>query len=168
MRAITLGAALLCGLAVSTPLSADEAPQRKHGLWEMRMQSEGAPAGLGPMQICVDETNADPRQPPAGAPKQDCDKSTVTKDGDKTVVHMLCRMGKGTVTSDATVTGDLNSAYHTEIRSQFDPPMHGRKESQMMVDAKWLGPCAPGQKAGVVGAPNMQEIMKLKARPTPQ
>jgi len=163
MRAITLGAALAGALAVSVSAQADDSLKRKPGLWELRMQNEGQPSPMGPMQMCVDETNADPTQQPPGAPKQDCDKPSVSKDGDKIVVHTSCKMGSSKVLSEIVTTGDMSSAYHTDIHSTFDPPIQGKKDTTMTMDVKWLGACAPGQKAGMVGAK-----AKGKANAAPQ
>ena len=55
----------------------------------------------------------------------------------------------------------------------FDPPLHTRASSDIVTEAKWLGPCKPGQKPGDIDAPglkgmggssqmNMQELMKMR------
>lgn len=165
MRAIALGAALAGAFTISASARADDSLKRKPGLWEMRMQTEGQPSPMGTMQMCVDETNADPTQPPPGAVKPECDKPAVSKEGDKIVVHTSCKMGSGKVLSEILTTGDLSSAYHTDIRSTFDPPIQGKKDSTVSMDMKWLGPCAPGQKAGMVGGPSLPKGKGKAAAP---
>jgi hypothetical protein len=68
-------------------------------------------------------------------------------------------------------SGKFDSAYKGDIKSTYDPPMHGMRESSSTLEAKWLGPCGAGQKAGDIvmpgmpggmpgGMPNMEELMK--------
>jgi hypothetical protein len=153
MRSVWLGLPVIGLLLPAAVALAEAPPQRKPGLWEFAMLQDGRPMPMGALQVCVDATNADPTEPPAaGDPmKQYCKKTGVTKDGDKFVAHVVCKAPQGTMTTDAAVTGDLSSAYRTDIHTRYDPPMMGRAETDITMTAKWLGPCKPGQKAGVVG-----------------
>jgi len=99
--------------------------------------------------------------------KPDCDNPSVSRDGDKLIVHTSCKMGSSKVLSEIVTTGDLDSAYHSDIHSTFEPPIQGKKDTTMSMDMKWLGPCAPGQKAGMVAGP-MKGLMKGKGKATPQ
>ena len=51
------------------------------------------------------------------------------------------------------------------MKTRFSPPMHGMSQSNMTLDARWLGACKAGQKPGDVimpnmGGMNMNEMMK--------
>ncbi|HEY2254186.1 MAG TPA: hypothetical protein VGI11_00995, partial [Variovorax sp.] len=59
-----------------------------------------------------------------------------------------------TATTHSVITGDFNTAYHMESRSTYSPPMMGRSEGAIAMDAKWLGPCQAGQKPGDMMMPN--------------
>ena len=48
--------------------------------------------------------------------------------------------------SVTTIHGD--ELYHSEITSTMDSAK-GKQTDTMTVDNKWMGPCKPGQKAGV-------------------
>jgi hypothetical protein len=49
------------------------------------------------------------------------------------------------------------------MHSTFEPPLQGRKEMRQTIEARWLGPCKPGQKPGDVfvegmGGMNINEM----------
>ena len=62
------------------------------------------------------------------------------------------------------VTGDFNSAYVVKVNSKRSggPAAPGMPaETNMTIEAKWLGPCKPGQKAGDMILPGGQKINVL-------
>ena len=154
---------LSIGYGVAGAASSD-APQRKSGLWEMKMSSGQMPGGMT-IQQCVDQKSDDISK--MQEPKSNCTKNVVRREGDKIVAESVCKMQGTTATTRSVFTGKFDSAYKGEIRSTYDPPMQGMRESSSMMEAKWLGPCLAGQKAGDVvmpgmpgGMPNMGELMK--------
>jgi hypothetical protein len=166
MRSVIIFLALLIGCGVAAAASA-AAPQRKSGLWEMKMSSGQMPGGMT-IQQCVDQKSDDISK--MQEPKSNCTKNVVRREGDKIVAESVCKMQGTTATTRSVFTGKFDSAYKGEIRSTYDPPLHGMRESSSMMEAKWLGPCLAGQKPGDVvmpgmpgmpgGMPNMQELMK--------
>jgi hypothetical protein len=79
----------------------------------------------------------------------------VRNNGGTITVDSVCQFGDTTTTSHAVVSGDFNSAYTVQINStrQGGRPIPGvapGAESHMTIAAKWLGPCAAGQKPGDV------------------
>ena len=63
----------------------------------------------------------------------------------------VCNFGAGTTTSHGVVAGDFNSAYTVKINSKREggpaiPNMPA--ETNMTVEAKWLGACKADQKPG--------------------
>ena len=151
-------------LALSTAASAasSSAPKRKSGLWEIKissLQAQGAPA----MQQCVDEKSDDIMK---GDPNQaSCSKSEFRKEGDRIVHETVCNVQGSTARTRSVISGRLDSAYRVEQKSTYEPPLHGMRETTTVIDAKWLGPCAPGQRPGdmlMPGMPNinMEEMMK--------
>jgi len=158
---------LLLGLAVASlasgALAADH-PKRKSGLWEIGTQMEGVPS-MGPIQQCIDQNTDDLMQQRANNEKADCSVMDIKTQGNKVTVHSVCKHDGTTATSDAEFVGAFDSAYKGTINMRFSPPMHGMSESRMKLEAKWLGPCKPGQKPGDVIMPNMgnmniNEMMK--------
>jgi uncharacterized protein DUF3617 len=163
MHSLIILVVLSIGYGVAAAASSD-APQRKSGLWEMKMSGGQMPGGMT-MQQCVDQKSDDISK--MQEPKSNCTKNVVRREGDKIVAESVCRMQGTTATTRTVFTGKFDSAYKAEIRSTYDPPMHGMRESSSMMEAKWLGPCLAGQKAGDMvmpgmpgGMPNMEELMK--------
>lgn len=155
--------ALSIGYGVADAASGD-APQRKSGLWEMKMSGGQMPGGMT-MQQCVDQKSDDISK--MQEPKSNCTKNAVRREGDKIVAESVCKMQGTTATTRSVFTGKFDSAYKGEIKTTYDPPLHGMRESSSMIEAKWLGPCLAGQKAGDMvmpgmpgGMPNMEELMK--------
>jgi hypothetical protein len=154
---------LSIGYGVAAAASSD-APQRKSGLWEMKMSGGHMPGGMT-MQQCVDQKSDDISKMQQA--KSNCTKNVVRREGDKIVAESVCKMEGTTATTRTVFTGNFDSAFKADIRSTYDPPMHGMRESSSMMEAKWLGPCLAGQKAGDMvmpgmpgGMPNMEELMK--------
>ena len=150
------------GMATSA-LSADM-PKRKAGLWEINLRMEGAP-GMGPMQQCIDQNTDNLMQQKAKDYKQDCSVMDIKPSGNKVSIHSVCKMEGSTATTDGVFEGSFDSSYKGTMKTRFSPPMHGMSESNMTQEARWLGPCKPGQKPGDVIIPNMggmniNEMMK--------
>jgi len=103
------------------------------------------------MQACVDEKSDDLTQQQAQAQsKKSCSRNDIKHEGDRVLVHSVCQFDKTTATSDAVFSGRFDSGYRGDIKTTYSPPMAGRKETQITIEAKWLGPCKAGQKPGDV------------------
>ena len=123
-------------LAAGMACAAD-APARKSGLWEITNNMSGPQQMTTTMQQCVDE-KTDKLADQPGDMKQNCSKNDMSRSG--------------------------GSNYRGDIRTTYNPPMHGMKDSAMVITAKWLGPCKPGMKPGDVmmqGMPGMPGGMKF-------
>lgn len=157
----TVLAALLAAAA-----SAADAPKRKSGLWEIRTQMAGMPA-QGPMQMCVDQASDNLMQERARE-KVNCPVMDVSRGAGKVTIHSVCKLEGTTATTDAVISGDFDSSYRNDMQIRYNPPQHGMSEMKMTQEARWLGPCKPGQKAGDIMMPgmppvntgNMQEMLK--------
>jgi hypothetical protein len=155
------------GVALSASVFAapTDTPHRKPGLWELRMHSPDMPQPMV-MQQCIDEKTDDLMQSwGQKQAKQECSRNTVRREGDRTIVELVCKSGGTTVTTTAIFTGDFSRSYRGEINSTYSPPLQGMKSSQQTVEGRWLGPCQPGQRPGDVimpgmGSMNIPEVMK--------
>lgn len=163
MRYLIILFVLSTGYGVAAAASSD-ATQRKSGLWEMKMSGGHMPGGMT-MQQCVDQKSDDISK--MQEPKSNCTKNVVRREGEKIVAESVCKVEGTTATTRTVFTGKFDSTYKAEIRSTYDPPMHGMRESSSTIEAKWLGPCLTGQKPGDMvmpgmpsGMPNMEELMK--------
>jgi len=164
--------AVLISLFVS-PAWADtpkDMPKRKSGLWELSMKMDASPA-LMRMQQCVDEKSDDLMQQQGEQQSQTkCSKNAFSKSGNRVITESICKFGETTATTKAVFTGDFTTTYRGEIHSSYNPPMHGMKESNQTIDAKWLGPCKTGQKPGDVMMPGMGKMNpadRMKNLPKP-
>jgi uncharacterized protein YoaH (UPF0181 family) len=151
--------ALLVILAASAAAAASfETPKRKSGLWEIKISS-GQAKGSHAMQQCIDEKTDDlMKKGMSENQKPQCSKNEMRKEGDKVVAESVCKVQSSTATTRAVFTGQFDSAYKADIKSTYEPPMAGMKESSSMIEAKWLGPCKAGQKPGDIVMPGMPNI----------
>lgn len=163
-----LTSAALFVVAVPAIAAEVEMPNRKAGLWELKMVSAATPGMT--MQHCTDETT-DKEMRAAYSPmaKDMCSKNEVQKTAAGYVTDSVCDIGGIKMTSHAEVTGDFNSAYTVNTTSQQQGgPVGGPRQTQMTLEAKWMGPCKPDQKPGDIVMPggfkmNVRDMEKLKA-----
>jgi hypothetical protein len=151
----------VAALSIGAAAAPSDAPKRKPGLWQQSVSGSGMPAQS--MSMCTDEKTDDLLQSKANSAAQ-CSQQSVRRQGDAVIVEAVCKHGNTTVRTNGRFTGDFSSRYSGEMRSTFDPPMNGMKEMTQKMEARWIGPCRPGQKPGDVtvegmGGVNMNEMM---------
>ena len=142
--------------ASAASAAAVDTPKRKSGLWEIKMSNASAKATT--MQQCVDQSTDDLMKNNMAGMEKSCSKNEMRRDGDKIITESICKVGASTATTRAVLTGHFDTAYKADIKSTYDPPLQGMKESTSVIDAKWLGACKPGQKAGDISIPGMPNI----------
>jgi hypothetical protein len=162
LAAAFTSALLVAGVA-ALDASAQDVPKRKPGLWQHNMTTIGAPMPPTSVTMCTDERMDKMLADRSEAER--CSKQSVRREGNAVVVEAVCTQQNTTVRTKGRFSGDFNSHYTGEMHSTFDPPMHGMKETRQKIEAKWLGPCKPGQKPGDVqvqgmGGMNVHEMMK--------
>ena len=161
--AVGLGAVLLGSLA-----RAEDLPQRKPGLWEMKVVKEGSGLPELTMQHCTDaSTDKDMNNTVSPMAKQICSKQDVQKTATGYTVDADCSMAGGTMTSHSDVAGDFNSAYTVTTVSHTNVGPTNLRDLTTKIEAKWLGECKPGQKPGDIVMPggfklNVKDADKLK------
>jgi Protein of unknown function (DUF3617) len=127
-----------------------EPPSLKPGLWEITragppQQSERRQTAT----MCLDESvQAEMREFGMGVAKDLCTDNKRTFEANRLTVSAVCQMGPTKVTSRSVMTFTGNSSYHTEGSATYDPPMMNVSAAKFAVDAKWVGPCKPGQQPG--------------------
>jgi hypothetical protein len=138
----------------AAPAAALDMPSRKAGLWEIKMTFEGRNLPPQTAEHCIDAATDKQMMSIGGNMRQDvCSKQDVKHVGSTIVIDSVCKIGNGTATSHAEVSGDFNSAYTVKVASKTEggPSIPGRPPggaSNMTIAAKWLGPCKAGQKPG--------------------
>jgi hypothetical protein len=141
-----------------------EAPKRRPGLWQQTVTTTGVAIPPQSMSMCTDEKTDALVAARAGESK-DCQQQSVRREGATVVVEAVCRSGNTTIRTHGRFDGDFTTRYAGELRSTFEPPMRGMREMLQRIEARWVGPCKPGQKPGDVvmegmGGMNMNEVMQ--------
>jgi len=159
---------LLVFFAASAAAAASfDAPKRKSGLWEIKISSGQAKGGHA-VQQCVDEKTDDLMKKEMGENQRtQCSKNEMRKEGDKVVAESVCKVQNSTATTRVVFAGQFDSAYKADIKSTYEPPMHGMRESSSVIEAKWLGACKADQKPGDIMMPggvkmNIKDMERLK------
>lgn len=150
------GLLILSTMMPAEALSAD-APKRKTGLWEMKTQMSGMPAGMpggGLVQICIDQAKDDIMQE-SSREKSNCPVMEVNHSGGKILIHAVCKDDGSTQTIDAVITGDLGKSYKSDMKVTISPPQDGVSQMKIIQEGRWLGACKAGQKPGDVMVPGM-------------
>jgi len=149
--------AVLFSASIAAAATSDM-PKRKSGLWEITVSNSGT-KGSQAMQQCIDEKSDDlTKNNMPGTEKQSCSKNEMRRDGNKVVTESVCKMSGTTTTTRGVFTGQFDSSYKGDIKSTYEPPLHGMKESASTIEAKWVGACKPGQKPGDISMPGMPNI----------
>jgi hypothetical protein len=159
--------------SASGPLTANQMPHRKPGLWRQVMTMDGtAPAGPG-MQLCVDEASeakmsAFAQRIPGGG---HCPPAQFARnlDGSMSFAESCDNGANGKSATSGVIRGDFNSGYTEEMDMQYSgsPVASLNGAHKMIITATWLGPCAPGQKGGDLILANGMKRNILDAQPAP-
>jgi hypothetical protein len=160
MTALTRGSLIFALCALVAPIAAaQDYPKLRPGLWEMKRSSDRPGANAQPVRICLDE--AMQRQmydQGLGAMKGMCSKHDFKLNGSRGTGEFVCSVNGSTWHSKSTMTVDGDVGYRTEVDTTFDPPVNGRSKSHSVMEARYSGPCAAGQRPGDVTLPNGQTI----------
>jgi hypothetical protein len=91
-----------------------------------------------------------------------CSKPRTRREGASFVVDATCKVNGSTATTRAVFSGSFDSAYKVDIKSTYNPPFQGTRESTTQMEAKWLGPCKPQKPGDVIpfGMPDMDDLQK--------
>ena len=152
----TLGGALALGAAGASAL---DFPAMKAGLWESTMSRAGMPQKAGTTKMCMDAVvQKEMMDMGMGSMKSMCSKNDIRRDGNKVYGAAECKFGDSTMKSSSVTTFTGDTAYHTEVKSTYDPPMQGMPAGTTVVDAKWAGACPAGMQAGDVVLPDGRKV----------
>jgi hypothetical protein len=152
----SIGASSILVLICAMPALAAELPSRKPGLWQVKTSIGSSNPALV-MQQCIDATTDQMMQSSAGpfAPAA-CPGRDVQRSENSITIDSTCAVGGRAATAHSVITGSFDSAYTMTVTSQSPDIPDGKMT--MTMDAKWLGPCAAGQKPGDVIMSNGMKI----------
>lgn len=146
-RGVALAAALVL-LVSGSAARADEMPDRKPGLWEVKMSQEGKAEKSMSSRQCIDEKTDKLMREMGKEQEKECSVRETKRDADGVTVHSVCKVGSSTATTDARFTGDFQESYRAEVDVRYDPPLPEVKTAKVRIEAKRLGECGdmkPGE-----------------------
>jgi hypothetical protein len=159
----------LAACLVSAFARADELPTRKAGLWEMKINKSGTVIPEMTIQHCTDATtDKDMINAVSPLSKQVCSKQEVKKTATGYVSDSVCSVAGASITSHSDITGDFDAAYTVTSQSHIDKGVPDSvRDTTTKIDAKYIGDCKAGQKAGDIVMPggmkfNVKDMEKLK------
>ena len=148
------GAACCLALMCATAAFAGDLPARKAGLWQITTTVTSGHTVS--MQQCIDAKTDEAMQSRfASLPQQNCSKHDVQKSGDKITIDSVCTIAGRTTSGHIVVSGSFDSAYTMVMTSEVKGVPTPRN---VTMAAKWLGPCAAGQKPGDMILPNGRTV----------
>jgi len=148
-------------IVISIDAAAETPPRRKSGLWEVKTTVSNSPRQFTG-QLCVDQNSDDLwTQETEPGNQMTCSKTSIHKEGSNWVAESVCQVESSTATTRAVFTGSFESSYRVESKSTYSPPLMGIKEGTTVMDAKWLGPCKPGQTPGDIVVPEIERMKKM-------
>lgn len=147
-------------LAAATAVGAQDFPKLKAGLWTTTMMSPGREKQEPRVStLCLDDSVLQEMyKMSTGMMAGMCSKHNLKVTGNKVTSDAVCDLGGTKMQSQSVMTLTGNTAYHTEARATFDPPMNGMKESHTVIEGKHVGACKPGQQPGDMTLPSGQTM----------
>jgi hypothetical protein len=165
-------------IAFACTALAQEYPKLKSGHWELTITtSRTNNAQPQKSTMCIDEAlQKEMMTMGAGMSREMCTRNEFKRDGAKYVGSAECKIGESKIMSRSVMTLTGDTAYHTEINATYEPPFMGMKDSQTILDGKYMGACPAGMTAGDFVGPNGQKFNvrniagagKGAAAPSPQ
>jgi hypothetical protein len=163
-RCVSRATVLLSTLALGLQAGAQELPARKPGFWEIQIKADQDPAMT--MHQCLDaQTDARLQQAGSGVMESNCSKNVMQRDGSGWRGESVCRLGKTTLTSRSTITGDFGSEFRMVVDARYDPPMMGKAQSSTTVTHRFKGACPAGWKPGDMELPGTNQRMNINQMP---
>jgi hypothetical protein len=156
--------------AAAGPLSLDQVPRRRPGLWTQTMAMQGAPAGPPSMQICVDaDSEAKMSVAAQKIPDAHCDSPSFSRNLDGTLnFSTSCDMGaNGKAQTSGVIKGDFQSSYTMDMNTKYSgsPVQSLNGDHKMTISATRVGDSAPGQRGGDMILANGMKMNALDNMP---
>jgi len=153
--------AVLTLAALAAAANAQEFPKLKSGLWSTTTTTVGRTKQQPQVStLCLDDSVQQyVYRMSMGMMAGMCSKHNLKVAGNKVTIDAVCDLGvtKVQTSSVTTITGD--TAYRTEARAAFDPPLKGTpRDSVTIIDGKHVGACKEGQQPGDMTLPNGQQM----------
>ena len=152
---------VLASLALAGTALAQEYPKLRPGHWELTIRTSKAGNNAPPQKstMCIDDAlQKEMMSTGAGMSREMCTRNEFKRDGARYVGSSECKVGESRILSRSVMTLTGDTGYHTEINATYEPPFMGMKDSQTVLDGKYLGACPAGMTAGDFVGPNGQKF----------
>ena len=151
-------------LAAVLPAGAHDLPVRKPGFWEIQIKSDQEPVMTS--RQCIDaQTDARLQKAGQGVMDGNCSKNVTQRQGSGWAGESVCTLGKTTITSRSTVTGDFGSEIRMTVDARYDPPLMGQAQSSTTITQRFKGACPAGWKPGDMELPGTNQRMNINQMP---
>lgn len=155
---------LIATLGLGLPAVAQDLPARKPGFWEVEIKADQEP----PMTArqCIDaQTDARLQKAGQGVMEGNCSKNVMQRQGGGWAGESVCTLGKSTITSRSTITGDFASEFRMVVDAQYSPPLMGMARSVSTITQRHKGACPAGWKPGDMELPGTGQRMNVNQMP---
>ena len=127
-------------------------PHPKPGLWRTSVTTNAGPGVTMTGELCLDASNEDMAFSSSGHGfSKNCDPVKYQAADGGVGFSTVCHIGRRTVTTTGTATGDFKSDYSVDVSTLMDPAPPGLPaKMSTTIRAKWEGPCPAGTKPGQV------------------
>jgi hypothetical protein len=154
---------LALAFAALPAVAATDYPKLKPGLWEMQQSFDraGPPSAAQAHRtlMCLDASvQREMFDMGLGAMKGMCSKHDLRFSGNRGTGDFVCDMAGSRMHAKSLMVMNGDGAYRTEVDTTYDPPFMGRAASKMVITARNVGPCKPGQRPGDLVLPNGQTM----------
>ena len=152
---------LVLAIGCVSVVSAQEFPKLKSGLWSTTTSTVGrAKAQPQVSTLCLDDsTQQYVYRMSMGMMAGFCSKHDMKVSGNKVTLDAVCDLGVTRMQTKSVTTLNGDSAYRTEARAVFDPPLKNTpRDSVTIVEGKHVGPCKDDQQPGDMTLPNGQRM----------
>ena len=146
-------------MAVAQPMTSQQLPRLKAGLWEMERAGDRVPPPMNKMTMCLDDTvQKQMFDMGVGAMAGMCSKHDFSFSGNRGSGDFICDIAGSRMHSTSTMTLNGDTSYRTEIHTTYEPPFMGQTASTTILSARRLGECKQGQRPGDMVMPNGQTM----------
>ena len=86
--------------------------------------------------------------------KSMCSKNDIRRDGNRVYTTAECKFGESAAKLSSVTTFTGETAYHTETKATYNPPMPNMPSGNSTMDGRWVSACPAGMQPGDIMLPD--------------
>jgi hypothetical protein len=154
-------------IAISAPmpvLATSDPPRLRPGLWEASTSFPSRPQGSPQVtRMCIDgQTQSRLLQQTSLAMLHMCSRHEYGMHAGRFVTSSSCTIAGSTIEGRTETTFYRDTAYHTEVVGRVMPAGRAVTPQKTIIEARHVGKCPAGMKAGDMTLPNGQRLNVLQ------